>query len=93
MPTRLVFRCQMCDEEPDGATYGSLSAQLQELRFGEYVDAAPGGWLVWHGRGPYGPTRYACREHRVELRTSSASTTAPSAGIPTRACSGTWLPK
>lgn len=68
MPTRLVFPCQLCDEQPDEATLRSLTAQLQELRFGEWVDASPGGWLVWHGRGPYGPTRYACREHRVDLR-------------------------
>ncbi len=68
VPTRLVFRCQLCDREPDEATYRGLTAQLQELRFGEYVDASPGGWLVWHGRGPYGPNRYACREHRAALR-------------------------
>jgi hypothetical protein len=68
VPTRLVFRCQLCDAEPDEETYRSLAAQLQEMRFGEYVDAVPGGWLVWHGRGPYGPTRYACRGHRVALR-------------------------
>jgi hypothetical protein len=34
--------------------------------FGEYLDALPGRWLVWHGRGPLGPTRYACGEHRGE---------------------------
>ncbi len=66
MPVRLVFRCEFCEAEPVAEAERSLTAQLQELRFGEYVDA--GGWLVWHGRGPYGPTRYACAEHRVALR-------------------------
>jgi hypothetical protein len=68
VPVRLVYRCQLCGEQPDEPTYRSLTAQLQELRFGEYVDAGPDGWLVWHGRGIYGPTRYACPEHRVALR-------------------------
>ncbi len=68
MPVRLVFRCQFCEAEPDSRAEQSLTAQLQELRFGEYADAGAGQWLVWHGRGPYGPTRYACAEHRVALR-------------------------
>ena len=33
--------------------------QLLDLRHGEYVDAEPGRWLTWHGRGIYGPTRLA----------------------------------
>ena len=32
------------------------------------MDAGTEGWPVWHGRGPYGPNRYACAEHRVTLR-------------------------
>jgi hypothetical protein len=32
------------------------------------VDAEPERWLVWHGRGIYGPTRYACGNHRGELK-------------------------
>jgi hypothetical protein len=67
MPVRLVFRCQFCGEEPDPDTARSLAAQLQEIRFGEYVNAEPGFWLAWHGRGPYGPSRHACPKHRVEL--------------------------
>jgi hypothetical protein len=39
---------------------------VQDLRFGEYSDADD--WLVWHGRGIYGPIRYACGRHRIELR-------------------------
>lgn len=41
--------------------------QLEDAFFGLYVDAGPGRWLVWHGRGPLGPKRYACTEHRGEL--------------------------
>ena len=29
--------------------------------------ALPGRWLVWHGRGPFGPIRYACPDHRGDL--------------------------
>ena len=68
MPVRLIFRCEFCEAEPGPEAERSLTAQLQELRFGEYVDAGTEGWLVWHGRGPYGPNRYACAEHRVTLR-------------------------
>ena len=28
----------------------------------------PGNWLVWHGRGVFGGTRYACGAHRTELK-------------------------
>lgn len=38
------------------------------MRHGEYVDAQPGHWLTWHGRGLYGRHRYACGEHRMELK-------------------------
>lgn len=66
VPTRLIFRCEFCEAEPGDEAARSLTSQLQDLRFGEYSDA--GEWLVWHGRGIYGPTRYACGEHRIELR-------------------------
>ncbi|MFI5026352.1 MAG: hypothetical protein ACHQCI_06335 [Solirubrobacterales bacterium] len=68
MPYRLVFRCDVCDAEPDQVTQVSLERQLLHYRFGQYVDAGPGGWLIWHGRGPYGRNLYACGQHRAELR-------------------------
>jgi len=68
MPARLLFRCETCGCEPDQLTQASLERQLLHFRFAQYVDAGPGGWLVWHGRGPYGRTLYACREHRLDLR-------------------------
>jgi hypothetical protein len=52
---------------PDAATQTSLERQLRELAFGAYLEMPPGGWLVWHGGGPLGPRRYACREHRGDL--------------------------
>ncbi|MDQ3849276.1 MAG: hypothetical protein M3296_01490 [Actinomycetota bacterium] len=67
MPVRVIFRCQFCDAQPDPLTQLSLESQLQELVFGQYLDAPPGPWLVWHGRGIYGPVRYACPEHRGDL--------------------------
>ena len=66
MPTRLIFRCEICGCEANGDAERSLIRQLQDIRFGEYSDA--GQWLVWHGRGIYGPARYACAEHRIALR-------------------------
>ena len=68
MPVRVVFRCDFCSAVPDPETRASLERQLLDLRSGEYVDAEPGRWLTWHGRGIYGPTRYACGEHRGELK-------------------------
>jgi hypothetical protein len=67
MPVRMIFRCQFCEAVADPETQRSLEGQLRELVCGEYLDALPGRWLVWHGRGPFGPTRYACSEHRGEL--------------------------
>jgi hypothetical protein len=66
-----VFRCEFCGIQPDPETQTSLEHQLLDLRHGEYVDAGegpPAPWLTWHGRGMYGPTRYACGEHRGELK-------------------------
>lgn len=68
MPCRLVFRCQFCERRPDEATRRSLEGHLLDLEWGQYWNASPGGWLVFDGKGIYGPTRYACAEHRVELR-------------------------
>lgn len=68
MPCRLIFRCEFCRTEPDQITQISIERQLLHFRFGQYVDCGPGGWLIWHGRGPYGPTLYACLGHRKTLR-------------------------
>ena len=68
MPVTVVFRCAFCDARPDPETQISLEHQLLDLRHGEYVDADPGHWLVWRGRGIYGPDQYACGEHRGELK-------------------------
>lgn len=70
MPCVVVFRCEFCEARPDAATQASLEEQLLDIRCGEYLDMEPGRWLVWHGRGPYGPTRYACGGHRGELKAS-----------------------
>jgi hypothetical protein len=67
MPVRMVFRCEFCDARPDDATQRTLEGQLRQAAFGEYLDAPPGRWLVWSGRGPLGPIRYACAEHRGDL--------------------------
>ena len=68
MPVSVVFSCFHCKARPDAETQAALQRQLLDLRHGEYVDADPGHWLTWHGRGIYGPTRYACGEHRGELK-------------------------
>jgi|tagenome__1003787_1003787.scaffolds.fasta_scaffold20730420_2 hypothetical protein len=68
MPVRLIFRCEFCKKLPGDATRRSLEGQLLELEWGQFTDALPEGWLIWAGKGPYGQTRYACAEHRIELR-------------------------
>jgi hypothetical protein len=68
MSVSVLFTCELCGCSPDPETQRSLEAQLLDLRHGEYVDARPGGWLTWHGRGIYGPHRYACQAHRDELK-------------------------
>jgi hypothetical protein len=65
--TRVIFRCGFCAAIPDPLTQLGLERQLRELGFGEYLEAAPGHWLVWLGGGPLGPRRYACADHRGEL--------------------------
>ena len=67
MSVRPVFRCQFCSERPDTETQAELESQQQDMFFGQYVDAGPKRWLVWHGHGPLGPKRYACGAHRGEL--------------------------
>lgn len=67
MSARFIFRCQFCDRQPEPLTQISLEKTVSEVGFGAYVDAMPEKWLVWHGRGPYGPPRYACPDHRGEL--------------------------
>jgi hypothetical protein len=61
------FRCQFCDREPDALTQLSLESQMQEMLWGQYLDMWPERWLVWTGRGFYGPRRYACPDHRGDL--------------------------
>ncbi len=40
---------------------------MLDRRFGEYLDAQPGGWLIFTAGGPLGSKRYACPEHRDDL--------------------------
>ena len=68
MPVRLIFRCETCGRTPDDATRECLERELLDPRFGEYVDAEPGHWLIWHGRGLYGATLFSCGDHRGELK-------------------------
>jgi hypothetical protein len=65
--TSLVFRCQFCERRADPLTQVSLEKTVRRPELGTYIDAMPERWLVWHGRGPYGPARYACPEHRGDL--------------------------
>jgi len=68
VPVRVIFRCEFCEAVPDPETQRTLEQQLRELIFGEYLEVPPGRWLSWHGGGPLGPRRYACAEHRGELK-------------------------
>jgi hypothetical protein len=67
MSVHFIFRCQFCDAQPDPMTQLSLQQAMRENTWGAYQDALPGRWLVFHGRGLYGPPRYACTEHRGDL--------------------------
>jgi hypothetical protein len=40
---------------PDSATRASIGASTREHLFGEFIDAMPGRWLVWHAGGLLGP--------------------------------------
>jgi len=66
--SKVLFTCRFCEARPDEETQRSLEGQLTLILFGTYVDAEPGGWLTWHGRGIYGATLYACAEHRDSLK-------------------------
>lgn len=67
MAVRMLFRCEHCDALPDPDTQRTLHGQLRDRRFGEYLDAQPGGWLIWTAGGVLGPRRYACPQHRSDL--------------------------
>ena len=67
MPIRLVFRCDYCGAQPDRDTQRTLEGQLLDRRFGAYLDAQPGNWLIFNGGGPLGGRRYACLAHRTNL--------------------------
>jgi hypothetical protein len=68
MAVRLVFRCQFCGAQPDADTRRCLEDELLDFEWGCFTDAEPAGWLVWHGKGIYGPTRYSCAACRIKLR-------------------------
>ena len=67
MPISFIFRCQYCEAQPDPLTQLRLQGAMREFVWGAYQNALPGRWLIWHGRGLYGPARYACPEHRGDL--------------------------
>jgi hypothetical protein len=67
MAIRYVFRCEVCGAAPDEATRGAIARQYREDMVGEFIEAMPGRWLVWHAGGLLGPARYACRQHRTRL--------------------------
>ena len=67
MAVRVLFRCEHCDALPDPDTQRTLQGQLRDRRFGEYLDAQPGGWLIWTAGGALGCKRYACPQHRADL--------------------------
>jgi hypothetical protein len=65
---RVLFHCEYCYSLPDPETQRTLENQLQAPRFDEYLDALPGGWLIWNAGSALGSKRYACPEHRAALR-------------------------
>jgi len=67
MTTRVLFRCECCGACPDVATQRTLEGQLLDRSIAEYLDARPGGWLIWTGGGAFGAKRYACAQHRPDL--------------------------
>ena len=67
MPVNVIFRCEFCDAVPDADTQAALEGQILVQAFGTYIDVLPGRWLIWTGRGPLGPKRYACAKHRGDL--------------------------
>ena len=82
MPVSLRFRCQYCDEQPDPLTPINLVTAMRETTFGEYQDALPGRWLIFHGRGLLGPPDgRALTRHRAPGTTKGAASTAPFVSI------------
>lgn len=67
MTVRVLFRCEQCGARPDVDTERTLLGQLLDRSFAEYLDAQPGGWLIWTGGGAFGAKRYACARHRDDL--------------------------
>jgi hypothetical protein len=67
VPVSFIFRCQFCEAQPDPLTHLRLQGAMREFVWGAYQNALPGRWLIWHGRGLYGPARYACPDHRGDL--------------------------
>ena len=74
MPVTAVFRCEFCGARADPETRLVLEEQILDIRHGEYLDAEPGRWLTWSGHGLFGPRRYACGEHRGELKAALRET-------------------
>lgn len=67
MGVRVLFACEHCDARPDADTQRTLQGQLRDDRCGAYLDAQPGGWLIWTAGGALGRRRYACPLHRDDL--------------------------
>ena len=95
MPVTVVFTCEICGARPDAETQVALERQLLDLRHGEYVDAEPGRWLTWHGRGMSGrngtraaPTaarlKALVREHYGTLRVAPVGDRTSPVGRPAR---------
>lgn len=67
MAIRYIFRCEICGAAPDEQTRSAIAGQCGEDMLGEFIEAMPGRWLVWHAGGLLGPARYACHDHRHVL--------------------------
>lgn len=67
MGIRLLFGCEHCHARPDRDTQRTLEGQVHDRRYGAYLDAQPGGWLIWTAGGALGRKRYACPLHRDAL--------------------------
>lgn len=67
MSVRVLFCCEQCGARPDAGTQRTLVGELRDRSFAEYLDAQPGGWLIWSGGGVFGAKRYACAQHRDDL--------------------------
>jgi hypothetical protein len=62
----LIFRCETCGCTAEEAIRECLERELLDPRFGEYVDAQPGHWPIWRGRGLCDRAFFSCGEHRGE---------------------------